>query len=125
MNKSVVIDEAFDWEGDHLLQTPLHETIIYEAHVKGFTMQHPELDPHVRGTYYGLGSEAVLYHLKKLGVTAIETIAGAPLRARPAPGGIRAWRTTGATIPLATLRLILSIVLRAQWASRWWSLKRW
>ncbi len=74
MNKSVVIDEAFDWEGDELLQTPLHETIIYEAHVKGFTMQHPELDPHVRGTYCGLGSEAVLYHLKKLGVTAIELL---------------------------------------------------
>ncbi len=74
MNKSVVIDEAFDWEGDTLLNTPLHETIIYEAHVKGFTMQHPELDPSIRGTYQALGSEAVLYHLKQLGVTAIELL---------------------------------------------------
>ncbi len=74
MNKSVVIDAAFDWEGDELLNIPLHESIIYEAHVKGFTIQHPELDSSIRGTYKALTTEPVLYYLKKLGITAIELL---------------------------------------------------
>lgn len=72
MNKSVVIDPTFDWEDDELLCIPLFKTIIYEAHVKGFTMQHPDIDPAIRGTYKALGSEPVIEYLKKLGITAIE-----------------------------------------------------
>lgn len=74
MNKSVVIDPSFDWQGDELLNIPLHESIIYEAHVKGFTMQHPELDPQIRGTYKALASEPVITYLQQLGITAIELL---------------------------------------------------
>lgn len=72
MNKSVVIDPSFDWENDELLCIPLFKTIIYEAHVKGFTMQHPDIDPKIRGTYKALASGPVIDYLKKLGITAIE-----------------------------------------------------
>lgn len=74
MNKSVVIDAHFDWEGDELLNTPLHQSIIYEAHVKGFTMQHPDIDPEIRGTYKALASAPVISYLRKLGITAIELL---------------------------------------------------
>jgi isoamylase len=70
--KGVVIDESFDWEGDQLLQTPWHQTIIYEAHVRGLTKLHPEIPPHLRGTYAGLAHPAVIRHLHSLGITAIE-----------------------------------------------------
>jgi glycogen operon protein len=70
--KAIVIDESFDWEGDALLQTPWHETIIYEAHVKGFTQCHPEIPPELRGTYAGLAHPAAIAHLQSLGITAIE-----------------------------------------------------
>ncbi|PZD73705.1 Glycogen operon protein GlgX [Acaryochloris thomasi RCC1774] len=70
--KAIVIDEAFDWEGDQLLQTPWHETIIYEAHVKGFTQLHPEIPKRLRGTYAGLAHPAAISHLQSLGVTAVE-----------------------------------------------------
>ncbi|MEN0063473.1 MAG: glycogen debranching protein GlgX [Myxococcota bacterium] len=72
MPKSVVIDPYFDWSGDVNPQIPLHETVIYEAHVKGLTMQHPALPEEMRGTYLGLTHPAILEHLAKLGVTAIE-----------------------------------------------------
>jgi len=70
--KGVVIDESFDWQGDKLLQTPWHETIIYEAHVRGLTKLHPEIPPHLQGTYAGLAHPAVIRHLHSLGITAIE-----------------------------------------------------
>jgi isoamylase len=70
--KSVVIDGAFDWEGDHLLRIPWHETVIYETHVKGMTFRHPDVPEKLRGTYAGLACEPVLDHLKSLGITAIE-----------------------------------------------------
>lgn len=70
--KSIVIDESFDWEGDQLLQTPFHETIIYETHVKGFTKLQPNIPEEVRGTYRGLAHPAVISHLQTLGITAIE-----------------------------------------------------
>ena len=70
--KGVVVDESFDWEGDKLLQTPEHETIIYEMHVKGFTNLHPEIPPKLRGTYAGLAHPAAISHLQSLGVTAVE-----------------------------------------------------
>jgi isoamylase len=70
--KAIVIDEAFDWQGDQLLRTPWHETIIYEAHVRGLTQLHPQVPEELRGTYAGVAHPAVIAHLKSLGVTAIE-----------------------------------------------------
>ena len=70
--KGVVIDESFDWQGDKLLQNPWHKTIIYEAHVRGLTKLHPEIPPHLQGTYAGLAHPAVIRHLHSLGITAIE-----------------------------------------------------
>ena len=69
---AVVIDPAFTWGDDRPPQTPRHETIIYELHVKGFTKLHPEVPEELRGTYVGLASEAAISYLKKLGVTAVE-----------------------------------------------------
>ncbi len=70
--KSVVVSPWFDWGNDRPPDTPMHETLIYELHVKGFTAQHPDLDPRVRGTYAGLAEPAVIEHLTRLGVTAVE-----------------------------------------------------
>ncbi len=70
--KSVVIDPAFDWGDDQSPQIPMHQSIIYEAHVKGLTMQHPAIDEKIRGSYVGLGSPEVIDYLKKLGVTTLE-----------------------------------------------------
>jgi isoamylase len=67
-----VIDPAFSWDEDHLLRTPWHRTVIYEAHVKGFTVLHPDVPPHLRGTYAGLATPPVIEHLRGLGVTALE-----------------------------------------------------
>jgi glycogen operon protein len=52
----VVIDPRFDWEGDRRPDVPLHETVIYETHVRGFTRLHPEVREDLRGTYAGLAS---------------------------------------------------------------------
>jgi isoamylase len=72
--KGVVIDPAFDWEGDQALRIPLNRSIIYEVHVKGFTERHPDVPPELRGTYAGLTSPPALDHLKRLGVTAVELL---------------------------------------------------
>jgi glycogen operon protein len=72
MTKSVVIDPYFDWADDRPLRIPYNETVIYEAHVKGMTMRHPDIPQDVRGTYAGLAHPAMIKHLKNLGVTAIE-----------------------------------------------------
>ncbi|MBX3441079.1 MAG: glycogen debranching protein GlgX [Planctomyces sp.] len=69
-----VIDTAFTWGDDRPPRTPWHETIIYEAHVKGFTMQHPGVPEHLRGTYAGMASQAAVDHLRGLGVTAVELL---------------------------------------------------
>jgi glycogen operon protein len=69
---AAVIDPAFTWGDDRRPAVPWHETIIYEVHVRGFTIQHPDVPPPLRGTYAGLASEAALQHLKRLGVTAVE-----------------------------------------------------
>ena len=74
MPKCVVIDPAFDWEGDKQPCMPWHETIIYETHVKGCTARHPEVTPEQRGTYTGLTSKPILEHLKSLGVTTVELL---------------------------------------------------
>lgn len=69
---SAVIDPAFTWGSDRPPRTPWHETIIYEAHVKGFTKLHTKLPEEMRGTYAGLGSEEAIRHIQDLGVTAVE-----------------------------------------------------
>jgi len=72
MPKCVVVDTDYDWEGDELLRMPLHKTLIYEMHVKGFTALHPKVPEAQRGTYLGLASPAAIEYLKSLGVTAVE-----------------------------------------------------
>ncbi len=70
--RSVVSSPFFEWGHDRPPDTPMHESLIYELHVKGFTALHPELDPKVRGTYAGLADPHVIEHLVRLGVTAVE-----------------------------------------------------
>lgn len=70
----MVMDPGFDWNGDVAPQTPLHRTIIYELHVKGFTQKLTDLPEHLRGTYAGLASDQSMDFLKKLGVTAVELL---------------------------------------------------
>ncbi len=72
MPKCIVGNPHFDWEGDRALKIPLSDSIIYEVHVKGFSICKPEVPPELRGTYAGLASEASIKHFKSLGVTAIE-----------------------------------------------------
>jgi glycogen operon protein len=69
---SVVINPFFQWGPDHPPRTPYHETIIYEAHVRGMTQTHPGIPEPLRGTYLGLVHPVVIAHLKSLNVTAIE-----------------------------------------------------
>jgi glycogen operon protein len=68
----VTIDTAFTWGDDRRPNTPWHKTLIYEAHVRGLTKQHPGVPEDRRGTYNGLIAEPVIAHLRTLGVTAIE-----------------------------------------------------
>lgn len=72
MPRCTVQQPFFDWTGDHQPRRPWNETIIYELHVKGFTAQHPDIPPELRGTYAGLAHPAVIGYLKQLGVTAVE-----------------------------------------------------
>jgi isoamylase len=69
---AAVVDTAFTWGDDRPPRTPWHETIIYELHVRGFTMRHPAVPASERGTYAGLASEAAVGYLESLGVTAVE-----------------------------------------------------
>jgi glycogen operon protein len=72
--KSVVTSRFFDWGNDRRLDIPWNETIIYETHVKGFTMRHPGIPEHLRGTYAGMAHPAAVEYLKQLGVTAVELL---------------------------------------------------
>ena len=72
MPKCRVVDTAFTWGEDRPPRAPWHDTIIYELHVKGFTQLHPDIPPHLRGTYAGLATDPVIEHLKRLGITAVE-----------------------------------------------------
>ena len=72
--RSLVVDPAFGWQDD---QRPWHryaDTVLYEVHVKGFTMRHPDIPPELRGTYAGLGHQAAIGHLLDLGVTTVELL---------------------------------------------------
>jgi glycogen operon protein len=74
MPRCVVIDDSFPWGDDRLLDTPLHKTVIYELHPRGFTYLHPDVPRHLRGTYAGLASPPIIEYLQSLGVTAVELL---------------------------------------------------
>jgi glycogen operon protein len=74
MPKSVVVDTAFTWGEDRAPRTPWSDTVIYELHVRGFTMQFPGIPPPVRGTFLALSSPPVLEYLQRLGITAVELL---------------------------------------------------
>jgi isoamylase len=71
---SLVTEPGFDWGSDVPPRRDYADTVLYEAHVKGFTMRHPDVPPDLRGTYAGLAHEAVLEYLTRLGVTAVELL---------------------------------------------------
>jgi isoamylase len=72
MPRCVVVDTAFTWGDDRLPRTPWRETVIYELHVRGFTVRHPDVPPALRGCYAALGTAPVIDYLKRLGVSAVE-----------------------------------------------------
>jgi isoamylase len=72
MPKNVVINPFFDWGDDRAPRIPYHETVIYEAHVRGLTLRHPDVPEAQRGSYAGLAHPSVIAHLQRLGITAVE-----------------------------------------------------
>ncbi|WP_431680606.1 glycogen debranching protein GlgX [Kitasatospora sp. KL5] len=72
--KAVVVHDDDDWYDDQRPKTPWAETVLYEMHVRGFTMRHPDVPPDLRGTYAGLAHPAAIAHLTRLGVTAVELL---------------------------------------------------
>ena len=69
---SVVVNPFFDWGNDRSPHREYHETVIYEAHVKGLSMTHPGVPEEIRGTYAALAHPSIIQHLTDLGITAIE-----------------------------------------------------
>ncbi len=74
MPKCRVVDPAFSWGDDRKPNTPWERTVIYETHVRGYTMQHPDVREDLRGTYRGLASREAIRHMKRIGVTAVELL---------------------------------------------------
>jgi isoamylase len=74
MPKCVVVESAFSWGDDKHPRTPWNRTVIYECHVKGLTIQHPDVPEPLRGTYLGLATDPIIDHLLSLGVTAVELL---------------------------------------------------
>jgi isoamylase len=72
--RGVVVHDNFPWDGDRPLRTSWSDTVIYEVHVKGATMRHPDVPEHLRGTYAGLAHPAFVEHLTSLGVTTVELL---------------------------------------------------
>ena len=70
--KCRVIDPAFTWGDDRPPRVPWHDTVIYEAHVRGLTMRHPEVPLQLRGTYAGLATAPLIEHFNRLGITTVE-----------------------------------------------------
>ncbi len=70
--KAVVVNPYFDWADERAPRTPYHESVIYEAHVKGLTATHPGVPEEMRGTYSGLAHPAMMEHYERLGITAVE-----------------------------------------------------
>src|SRR5690606_8984122 len=67
-------DPSFDWGDDRPPRTPMRDTVIYEAHVKGMTIRRSDLPEEIRGTYAGLGHPVMIDYFRALGVTAIELL---------------------------------------------------
>ena len=95
MPKGVVTDDSFNWGDDRKPDIPWSDTVIYEAHVRGLTIQHPEIVPHERGTFAALAAPPMIEHYRRLGITADRIAAGARLRARPSPGAAQAAQLLG------------------------------
>ena len=74
MPKCQVVDTAYTWGEERRPNTPWNRTILYEAHVRGLTIRHPDLPPHHRGTFAGLARPEVIEHLQRIGVTAVELL---------------------------------------------------
>ena len=75
MPKCVVVDPDFDWKGQPgRAPVPWDRTIFYETHVRGYTMRHPSTSEHQRGTFAGMGQQAIVDHIKSLGVTSVELL---------------------------------------------------
>ena len=74
MPKCVVVEEAFTWGNEHRPSVPWTDTVFYELHVKGFTMQHPDVAPQLRGTFAGLATPSIIAYLRDLGVTTVELL---------------------------------------------------
>ncbi len=83
--KCLVVNQAFDWEDDRPPRTHWSETVIYETHVRGFTMRHPGVREDLRGTYAGLASAPAIEYLASLGVTADRATTDPPHRGRELP----------------------------------------
>lgn len=74
MPRCRVVDPAYDWGDDRPPRTALADSVIYEAHAKGFSMLNPGVPKALRGTYAGLAHPASIDHLRRLGVTAVELL---------------------------------------------------
>jgi glycogen operon protein len=72
--RCIVVDSAFTWGDDRPPAVPWNRSVVYECHVKGMTMRHPDVPEHLRGTFLGLASDPILDHLLSLGVTAVELL---------------------------------------------------
>ncbi len=72
--RSVVVSPFFDWRDDRHPRIPLNETVVYETHVRGISMRHPEVPEEVRGSYSGLAHPVIVDHLTRLGITAVELL---------------------------------------------------
>src|SRR3546814_8306445 len=78
MPKGRVVDTAFTWGDDRRPHVPWDRTVIYESHVRGFTIRHPEVPAPLRGTFAGLSQPKIVRYLRNLGVTSVELL---PVRA--------------------------------------------
>ena len=74
MPKAVVVEDTFDWNDENRPYVPATETIIYEMHVRGYTMKHPKVSPKYRGKFSGLTGKSVVNYLNWLGVTSVELL---------------------------------------------------
>ncbi len=73
--KCAVVDPNFNWNGQKRQESvPWDRTILYETHVKGFTMLHPKVPDNLKGTYAGLGDKEIVSYIKSLGVTSVELL---------------------------------------------------
>ncbi len=118
--RCAVIDPAFSWGVERAPATPWDRTVIYEAHVRGLTMQHPDVPQAERGTFSALRHDAVVDHLSHLGVTAIELL---PVHAYVDDQQLleRGLRNYWGTTPSASSRRSLATCRWASWpsSSRW------